>query len=178
MKISAFVATSVDGFIARPDGSLDWLAHAGGGDYGYQAFFDSTDALVIGRHTYEQAARMEPWPYGFKRVLVLSSGFVQIPDNLVRFVESTQQAPHVLVSSLAQAGVAHLYVDGGQTIQSFVRAGLLNELTINRLPILLGQGVPLFGPLAGDLALTVNDSQVLDNGVVQTRYQFGAGAFA
>jgi dihydrofolate reductase len=176
MKISAFVATSLDGFIARPDGSLDWLERAGGGDYGYQAFFDSIDALVIGRHTYEQATRLDPWPYGFKRVFVLSSGFVQVPDNLVRFVESTQYAPQVLVPSLAQAGIKHLYVDGGQTIQSFMRAGLLSELTINRLPILLGQGVPLFGALKADLPLTVSESQTLDNGVVQTRYRFGAGA--
>ena len=171
MKISAFVATSVDGFIARPDGSLDWLAHVGSSDYGYQAFFDSIDALVIGRHTYEKAAGMDPWPYGFKRVFVLSSGFVQVPENLVRFVESTQYAPPVLVSNLSQAGIKHLYVDGGQAIQSFLNADLLSELTINRLPLLLGQGVPLFGPLTGDLPLTLIDAQTLDNGVIQTRYR-------
>lgn len=175
MKISAFVATSVDGFIARPDGSLDWLRRATGDDYGYQTFFDSIDALVIGRHTYEQAARMDSWPYAYKRVLVLSRGFVQIPENIVRFVESTQYAPKVLATNLAQAGVEHLYVDGGKTIQSFMRAGLLNELTINRLPILLGQGVPLFGRLDADMALGLIESKTLDGDVVQTRYRVGTG---
>ncbi len=176
MKISAFVATSTDGFIARPDGSQDWLERAGTTDHGYQSFFDSVDALVIGRHTYEQALRHDPWPYGFKRVLVISSGFVQVPENLVRFVESTQYPPEVIVNNLAQADIKHLYVDGGQTIQSFIRAGLLTEITVNRLPVLLGQGIPLFGPLDRDIALTVQASDTLGAGVIQTRYAFNRGA--
>lgn len=170
MKISAFVACSVDGFIARGNGSVDWLAH-GNSDYGYQAYFDSVDALVIGRQTYEAARLLDPWPYGFKRVLVLSRQYVDIAQPLVRFVESTQLAPDALVSGLAQAGVRHLSVDGGLVIQSFIQAGLLREMTITRIPLLLGNGVPLFGPATGEVPMQQVEQRSFDGTVDQCTYQ-------
>lgn len=170
MKVSAFVAASVDGFIARADGRLDWL-EGGDSDYGYQSYFDSVDALIIGRKTFVAALAMATWPYGFKRVLVLSRRYVEIPQNLVRFVESTQYPPSTLVESLRQARIAHLAVDGGLTIQSFIQSNLLNEITITQIPILLGGGVPLFGPLPAGRSLTLQHSQSFDGGVQQSRYQ-------
>ena len=169
MKISAFVACSVDGFIARGNGSVDWLTH-GNSDYGYQAYFDSVDALVIGRQTYEAACQLDPWPYGFKRVLVLSRNYVEIAQPLVRFVESTQLAPATLVGGLAQAGVRHLSVDGGMVIQSFIQAGLLRQMTITRIPLLLGSGVPLFGPATGEVPLHQASLQSFDGAVDQCTY--------
>lgn len=173
MKISAFVACSVDGFIARGNGAVDWLAH-GNSDYGYQAYFDSVDAVVIGRQTYETARHLDPWPYGFKRVLVLSRNYVEIAQPLVRFVESTQLSPDALVSGLGQAGVRHLSVDGGLVIQSFIQAGLLRQLTITRIPRLLGSGVPLFGPATGEVPMKQIDQRSFDGTVDQCTYHLGA----
>src|SRR5580698_203113 len=122
MKVSVFIGTSVDGFIARPNGDLDFLPPGGGEPHGYNEFIATVDAIVIGRKTFETVLAMEDWPYGGKRVVVLSSRPVDL-SGARGVVEQMAGAPAEIVSQLAASGAHHLYVDGGITIQGFLRAG-------------------------------------------------------
>jgi dihydrofolate reductase len=173
MKASVFVATSLDGFIARKDGNLDWLGNAGeqtSEDYGFQAFMDSVNVLVMGRNTYEKVMTFGAWPYGDKPVVVLSRRTVEIPVALQKTVFSSSETPRALVERLSTQGISHLYVDGGVTIQRFLDSGLIDEITITRIPVLLGEGIPLFGRLAKDISLVHRSTRVFDNGYVQSTY--------
>ena len=174
MELSVFIATSLDGFIARTNGALDWLQGDSGGspppDFGYQSFFDSVDGLVMGRRTFEVVRAFPRWPYGSKPVVVLSSGPITIPAELAKSVEHARGSPQEIVAGLAARGWKHVYVDGGKTIQAFLAAGLIGRLIINRLPILLGNGIPLFGPLPGDVRLEHIRTQTYAGGMVQTEY--------
>ena len=173
MKATVFIAASVDGFIARTDGAIDWLPSGdnadGGEDYGYQAFFDSVDALVMGRNTYELARTFGTWPYGDKPVVVLSTDDPAIPSELGK-VESMSGAPMEIVSRLHRRGFRHLYIDGGKTIQGFLAAGLIQRMIITRIPVLIGTGIPLFGPLAADVRLEHVATRHYLSGLVQTEY--------
>ena len=146
-RCSVFIATSLDGFIARPNGDLDWLDRANatvpeGEDCGYQAFMDTVDILVMGRHTYEKVRTFGAWPYE-KPVVVLTSNPIDIPPD----------------------------IDGGNTIQRFLGAGLITDLTITLIPILLGEGIPLFGPQTEDIALTHQETLSYPFGFVQLKYE-------
>lgn len=180
MKASVYIATSLDGFIARPDGSIDWLypgeSQEAAEDYGYQEFFDSVDCLVMGRNTYELVRGFDAWPYGEKWVVVLSSRPLQIPESIAGTVESMSGTPEEVVHRLAQRGATHLYVDGGKTIQGFLAAGLIQEMTITTIPILIGSGIPLFGPLPQDVPLRHVETHAFTNGLVQSTYEVEAVA--
>ncbi|MGH8765244.1 MAG: dihydrofolate reductase family protein, partial [Burkholderiales bacterium] len=161
--------------ISRPDGSIDWLEDANrrapkGEDCGYGAFMAGIDALVMGRRTFEQALAFDPWPYG-KPVTVLSRGEVRIPAPLADKVAASVESPRALVDRLSRAGAKHLYVDGGLTIQSFLAAGLIDEITITVVPVLLGAGRTLFGPLAEDVRLDHLSTRAYEFGFVQNRYR-------
>jgi len=171
LRASVFIATSVDGFIARTDGAIDWLpAQTDDEDYGYQAFMDSVDALVMGSNTFALASSFTPWPYGSKPVVVLSSRALAIPPALAGTVESMCASPHAVMQRLAARGLRHVYVDGGRTIQGFLRDGLIDRLIITRIPILLGSGRPLFGTVARDVQLRHVATQAYPNGLVQSTY--------
>jgi dihydrofolate reductase len=175
IKASVFIATSLDGFIARANGDLNWLTEAQSAsteqDYGYQEFMDTVDTIVLGRNTFEPVLTFDTWPYGGKKVVVLSSKPSAVPPHLVDSVEWLSLPPQHLVERLAARGATHLYVDGGKTIQAFLKAGLIDELTITRVPILIGTGVPLFGPLNHDVRLTHLATQQFENGFVQSKYR-------
>ena len=176
VRTSAFVATSLDGFIARLDGSIDWLEDVQalipeGEDCGYLEFMSSIDGLVMGRHTFERALAFEQWPYGQLPVYVMSHAPVSVPPALVTTVHSFQGTPEALVARLSKDGFRHLYVDGGRTIQGFLQAGLLDDLTVTVVPLLLGVGRPLFGPLPHDGELTLMRSRAYDFGFVQSTYR-------
>jgi len=175
-RASAFIATSLDGFIARPDGSLDWLDDAQalipeGEDCGYLEFMASIDGLVMGRHTFERVLGFDPWPYGNTPVFVMSHAPVAVPIALSKSVHSVQSTPETLVAQLGRDRFRHLYVDGGQTIQGFLRAGLLDDITVTVIPVLLGAGRPLFGPLGRDVELTLMRSRAYEFGFVQSTYR-------
>ena len=175
-RASAFIATSLDGFIARADGSLDWLDDAQalipeGEDCGYLEFMASIDGIVMGRHTFERVLTFDPWPYGAIPVYVMSHSPVAVPVELAASVHSCQGTVEALVAQLGRERFRHLYVDGGQTIQGFLRSGLLDDLTITTIPVLLGTGRPLFGPLAQDVELTLMHSRAYDFGFVQSTYR-------
>ena len=174
MKASVFIATSLDGFIARSDGGLDWLGEPvdeSGEDYGYRESMDTVDVLVMGRNTFEQVLAFAEWPYGTKPVVVLSSRSLCIPPRIATTVETMSGSPAQVVARLAERGAKHLYIDGGQTIQRFLSARLIQRLIITRIPILIGCGISLFGPLAQDILLRHVGTQSFTNGLVQSEFE-------
>ena len=169
MKASVFIGTSLDGFIARANGALDFLPPGGGEPHGYDEFMATVDALVIGRKTFETVLTFDSWPYGEKRVFVLSTRPLATPPPDA-VVERMSGAPADIVSRLAARGITHIYVDGGITIQRFLQAGLIQRLIITRVPVLIGAGIPLFGPLQCDIALTHVATRHYASGLVQSEY--------
>lgn len=175
IKCSVFIATSLDGFIARTDGSIDWLKAANAvvppvEDCGYKAFISAVDTIVMGRNTFEQVLTFGEWPYGDTPVVVMSHRASPLPSNAPQTVTSSQEAPTDLVAKLRAQGKRHLYIDGGITIQSFLSERLINELTITVIPILLGTGKPLFGPLPFDISLLHVATRAYEFGFVQHKY--------
>lgn len=170
MTVSVFVGASVDGFIARRNGDLDWLPEGGGEPHGYDEFIASVDAIVIGRKTFEKVLTFDGWPYGDKRVVVLSSRPLNFSAVRGGVVEQMAGPPAEIVSQLAATGAHHLYVDGGITIQGFLRAGLIQRLVITRVPVLIGDGVPLFGALQRDIRLRHVATRHYPSGLVQSEY--------
>ena len=174
-ECAVFVGVSLDGFIARLNGDLDWLMGEGGGDaseYGYNEFIAGIDAIVMGRKTFEKALTFEKWYYGTKRVVVLSSRLLDLSTAQARggLVEQMAGCPAEIVSKLATSGARHLYVDGGITIQQFLRAGLIRRLIISRLPVLIGEGIPLFGSVPHDIRLGHIATRTYPGGMVQSEY--------
>jgi dihydrofolate reductase len=174
-----FVGTSLDGFIAREDGDLDWLTSVGDelGDTGYEEFFGGVDAMVLGRATYDTVVGFPEWPYAGKRVFLLSrtlhrSYTGNSPPSVPLPAETTVH-PTLgdVIDALLAEGRRRVYVDGGRTIQSFLRAGLVREITITRAPVLLGSGIPLFGPLHGDVHLRYTGGRELGAGFTQSSYE-------
>jgi dihydrofolate reductase len=170
MKASVFVGTSVDGFIARLNGAFDFLPPGGGEEHGYEVFFASVDALVIGRKTYETVLAFKEWPYGAKPVFVLSTRPLA-PAPAGADVERLSGAPAEIVSNLEARGVRHAYVDGGITIQRFLAAGLIQRLVVTRVPVLIGEGIALFGPTGRDIPLRHVATRSYESGLVQSEYE-------
>jgi dihydrofolate reductase len=171
MKVSVFIGTSVDGFIARKNGDLDWLPSDGGEPHGYDEFFASVDAVVIGRKTFETVLGFESWPYGSKPVIVLSTRLsqVNVPEGAV--CEVMAGSPAMVVERLAERGVSHIYIDGGATIRGFLESGLVGALTITRVPVLIGEGIPLFGSLPKDIRLEHRSTRSYPSGLVTSEYR-------
>ncbi|KRF09501.1 hypothetical protein ASH00_04480 [Arthrobacter sp. Soil782] len=167
-----FIGMSVDGMIARADDSLDWLtgdASAGEANNpdvsGFTEFMASVDHLVMGRSTYDVVQGMGEWFYGDTPVLVLSTT-LETDDPRIRIVRSLGEATALLDDD----GARNVYVDGGRTVRTFLAAGLIRTITLTRVPVLIGEGKPLFGELPADVRLQLDDVRALMGGAVQTRY--------
>lgn len=173
LQASVFVGTSVDGFIARPDGALDWLPDDAE-EHGYEAFMASVDVLVIGRNTYDTILGFGTWPYGAKPVVVLSHRPLPSPLPAGAHVESLAASPAEVVALLEARGFRHAYVDGGIVVQQFLQAGLIQTLTITRIPRLLGSGIPLFGTLHQDVILRHVRTTQYPSGLVSSVYTVDA----
>jgi dihydrofolate reductase len=171
MTASVFIGTSVDGFIARPNDDLDFLPEGGGEPHGYNEFIASVDAIVIGRKTFEKVLTFGAWPYGDKRVVVLSSRPLDLSKAIGGVVEQMAGPPAEIVAQLAARGVHHLYVDGGVTIQRFLRAGAIQRLIITHVPVLIGDGIPLFGKLPQVIQLRHVATRHYPSGLVQSEYE-------
>jgi dihydrofolate reductase len=174
MKASVYIATTVDGFIARENGSVDWLPTGEGTnseDYGYHSFMNSVDALVMGRNSYELVRTIGAWPYGDKPVIILTTRDLDIPENISNTVSQISGSPSEIVQRLTEKGYQHLYIDGGKTIQGFISAGLIQTLIITKVPVLIGCGLPLFGALPHDIHLKHLETLHFDNGFVQSQYE-------
>lgn len=169
-----FIAVSLDGFIARPDGDIDWLLQRDDPteDHGYTDFIADKDALVMGRGSYEKALTFPAWPYD-RAVVVLSRKLAgsEVPEALKGKVRFSDQPPAELMHELARQDIRKVYVDGGQVVQSFLRAGLVHDMVITTAPVLIGQGRPLFGALAADVDLQLLASRSFASGLVQSTYR-------
>ena len=169
-----FIATSLDGFIARPDGTLDWLISrsAPEEDHGYTTFIAGMDCILMGRGTYEAVLGFPDWPYTLP-VLVLSKSLAgqPAPDALRDKVSFADLTPQQAMQRLATQGHRRAYIDGGQIVQSFLRAGLIADMTITTAPVLIGQGRPLFGTLPQDIALVHQATTAFPSGLVQSRWR-------
>lgn len=171
MNVTVFVGASVDGFIARLNHDLDWLPEGGGEPHGYAEFMATVDVLVIGRNTFEKVLTFDSWPYGTKRVVVLSSQPIDFSKVAGAVLEQMSGAPSDILAQLAASGANHVYVDGGITIQRFLSEGLVQRLIITRVPVLIGTGIPLFGSLPHDVHLTHIATRDFPSGLVQSEYQ-------
>lgn len=173
---TSFIATSLDGYIARQDGGLDWLDAANqsvtaGEDCGYAAYMRTVDALVMGRSTFEKVASFPGWPYGDLPVYVLSRGWTALPAGTPASVRLHNGPLDELLARAAQDGCRSLYIDGGKTVQAFIQARLLEEITVTTIPVLIGVGRRLFGELDADVALRHISTQAYPFGFVQSRYK-------
>lgn len=173
---SVCIATSLDGFISRSDGDIDWLLEANatvtpGEDCGYAKFMETVDVLVMGRKTYEQVITFDPWPYMGLEVIVLSSQKVSIPAHLQSCVVTSSETPADLIKRLANRGLRHVYIDGGKTIQGFLADGLIHQITITVVPVLLGSGRPLFATVGKGQKLDLVSSTAYEFGFVQSTYR-------
>ncbi len=173
MKTSVFVGVSVDGFIARPKGELDFLDAGGDEPHGYDEFIATVDTIVMGRKTFETVLGFSTWPYGPRPVVALSGRPLELATAASRGgrVEQMSGPPADIVATLADRGVQHVYVDGGITIQGFLREGLVNRLVITRVPVLIGSGIPLFGTLSRDVLLRHVATKTFRGGLVQSEYE-------
>ena len=175
IQCAVFIATSLDGFIAREDGSIDWLNEANqvvppDEDCGYGQFMADVDVLVMGRNTFEQVLTFTPWPYGSTPVVVMSRKGIELPASVPSSVSVCSEHPAALIAKLGQQGVRKVYLDGGQTIQSFLVEGLVNSITVTTIPVLLGKGKSLFGKLPADIRLEHKGTKTYPFGFVQNEY--------
>ncbi len=165
-----FVGTSLDGFIAREDHSLDWLPIPDPDEHGFTAFLASVDAVVMGRNTFEVVLRHPEWPYPKPVVVLTTRPWTRgLPAGAA--VEFMAGTPPEIVARLAARGMRHLYVDGGLTIQRFLAAGLIDRMVITRVPMLIGRGIPLFGPIGRDVALEHMGTRTHPGGLVTSEYR-------
>lgn len=169
---AVFICTSLDGFIAREDGALDWLPQPEGEeDHGFADFMASVDGIVMGRGTYEAVRGFGDWPYE-KPAVVLSQKLAgtEVPGDIAGRVRFWSSGPEETMQRLAAEGWTRVYVDGGQVIAAFLRAKLIAEITVFRAPVLIGHGTPLFGALEGDVKLRLLSSRDYPGGLVEARY--------
>ena len=167
-----YIAQSLDGYIAGPNGELDWLNEIDNpenSDLGFADFMDQVDALVMGRNTFEKVHSFGMWPYE-KPVFVVSSKLKDIPHNLSDKAFLISGNPREIVKSLSADGFENLYVDGGLLIQGFLESELIDRLIISTIPVILGNGISLFGKLDSRINLKFESSQVLLNQMVKTEY--------
>lgn len=172
-----FIATSLDGFIARRDGAIDWLLARDdpGEDHGYRDFIATIDGLVMGRGSFESVAGMDPWPYD-KPVWVLSKALAgsPAPERLKDRVRFLDVSPREAMALAERDGWRRVYVDGGRVVQSFLREGLISDLVITFVPVLIGDGRRLFGQTGADIALNHIGAVFFPSGLVQSRYRIDA----
>jgi dihydrofolate reductase len=173
MKLSVFCGVSVDGFLARPDHGLDFLDAGGQEPHGFEEFYGSVDVVVIGRRTFEVVLKFGQWFYGKKQVVVLSSRPLDFSSLQGAVIEQMSGDPAGIAQWLRTRGFRHAYIDGGITIQQFLAAGLIDRLVITRVPILIGEGISLFGALPHDIALRHVATRTYKGGLVQSEYETG-----
>lgn len=174
MKLSGFCGVSVDGFLARPNHALDFLRAGEQEPHGFEEFYAGVDVVVIGRKTFEVVLTFDKWFYGNKPVVVLSSHPLDFSSVKGGVVEQMAGEPAEIMTQLKARGFKHAYIDGGITIQRFLAAGVIDRLVITRVPVLIGDGIPLFGPVPRDIGLRHVATRCYNGGLVQSEYEVGA----
>ena len=172
MKTTVYIGTSLDGFIARKDDDIDWLVKFQNPEVhqSYKDFMDRIDAIVIGRGTFEKVLTFPGWPYE-KKVFVLSNSIKIIPAELEEKLAILSMRPKELFGYLSGEGFSKIYVDGGKVIQDFLKEDCIDEMIITRVPVLIGNGIPLFGHLDKDIQFEHKQTEVYSNGLVKSRYE-------
>jgi dihydrofolate reductase len=166
---------SLDGFLARPDDALDFLHTGEQEPHGFKEFLASVDVVVIGRRTFEVVLKLGHLAlYGKKPVFVLTSSLLDFSSVKGCMVEQMSGEPAEIVKQLESHGFKHGYIDGGLTIQRFLAAGLIDRFVITRVPVLIGAGIPLFGPLPRDITLRHIATRSYNGGLVQSEYEIRA----
>jgi dihydrofolate reductase len=168
-KVSIYIASSIDGYIARTDGNLDWLryGHTGDEDYGFKKFTSSIDAVVMGRNTYEVVAGFGEWAYKDKRVVVLSNTLTEVRKEAELFSGRLTE----LLAKLVTENVKHIWIDGGLTVSRFLEAGLVDDITISIIAMILGSGIPLFSVMNQEHKCHLVSTQSYPSGLVQLKYE-------
>ena len=171
MKTSVYIGTSLDGYIAKPDGNIDWLTIYGNDDaiHAYEEFMNGIDAIVIGKGTYEKILSFPSWPY-VKKAFVLSTSLKQLPDTLKDNATLLSMKPKELLSYLSEMGFSSIYVDGEKVIQDFLKEDMIDNLIISKVPVLIGNGIPLFGFISADLKFKHMRTETQSNGLVRSYY--------
>lgn len=167
-RLSVFIASSLDGYIATRDGSLAWLEEAASSDedYGYESFLESVDALAMGRGTYDHIAHLDPMPFGNRPVFV----FTHRPPGPRDGVTFWQESPRGALDRWTTMGLGRVYVDGGALISDFLAEGLIDDLVLTKVPVLLGDGLPLFHPIGVSTGLRLESVQSWPSGFVNLTY--------
>lgn len=168
-----YIAVSLDGYIADRDGGVQWLEeipNPEGNDFGFGKFMEGVDGILMGRKTFEKVLSFGVWPYT-KRVFVLSTTLKKIPEALKEKAEIIEGEPETILTDLKERGYEDLYIDGGRTIQGFLKEGLIQEMIITTIPVILGGGIPLFGSLDEKVSLELVGSEVLVDALVKTHYR-------
>lgn len=179
IKCSVYIAASIDGFIAKPDGDIEWLDRFSTSELNglsFNDFMSTVDTLVMGRNTFDKVLSFEHWPYEAIPVVVLTSRKLVIPEYLQSKVRVESGSPDKLLSKLESEGKRHLYIDGGNTIQRFLQARLIHEMTITWVPLLLGKGISLFDSFGTEIPLRLIATTTSKNGFVQVRYELASPA--
>lgn len=174
-----FIATSLDGYVARTDRTLDWLMKqpAEDGDTAFADFMKSVDGLIMGAGSFRTLLVMEEWPYD-KPVIVMSLSMQDsdIPPHLAGKVRISDAPISALMEQLDRRGWKRVYVDGGRLVQSFLREGRIADLEITVVPILIGSGIRLFGALEQDIDLELVSTEPRKNGMVTLKYRVPGSA--
>lgn len=172
MRSIVFIGTSLDGFIARKDGDIDWLVQYANDEavHAYEKFMSGIDAIVIGRGTFEKVLSFPSWPYE-KKVFMLSTSIKEVPAVLKEKVTILSMKPGELLNYLSGKGLSSIYVDGGKVIQDFLKEDLIDELIISKVPVLLGNGISLFGHLDTTIPFKHNRTEIGSNGLVRSYYE-------
>lgn len=173
MKTIVYIAQSLDGFIAKKDGDIAWLEefpNPDGSDFGFSDFMKKIDALLMGRNTYEKVLTFGFWPYD-KPVYVVSNTIKVVPENLKEKVFIVRGEIFEILKNLENKGLKNIYVDGGKLIQSFLSEDLIDTMIITTIPVILGEGLPLFGSVGRELKWDLVESQVLNKYAVKSEYR-------
>jgi dihydrofolate reductase len=172
MKVSAYVGISMDGYLARKDGDFEWLTVFAdeNANKAYESFLQRIDAMVIGRKTLDAVLKFPDWPYQ-KDVFVLSNTLKELPGKANVNTWILSLTPEDLLIFLKQKGFENICVDGGQVIQDFLAAGLIDEMIISTVPVLIGSGIPLFSNISRDITFSLLRSEVQANGLVRNHYE-------
>jgi len=168
-KVSIYIASSIDGYIARKDGNLDWLhyGHTGDEDYGFKKFTSTVDAVIMGKNTYEVVSSFDEWAYKDKRVIVLSHTLAKVRKEAELFSGELTE----LLAKLHAENVKHVWVDGGITASKFLEAGLVDDITISIIAMVLGSGIPLFSAMNQEHRCRLISTQSYPSGLAQLKYE-------
>ncbi|MFA7332075.1 MAG: dihydrofolate reductase family protein [Candidatus Delongbacteria bacterium] len=171
MELIYYVAASLDGYIATPDGGVDWLDEFNGGDddYGYSEFLGSVDVLLMGSLTWRRALELGDWAWGDKPCVVFTRQ--ELESDIPNLIVETR-SPRVVVEELARAGHQRAWlVGGGRLAAALLQEDLLTDVIISSMPVLLGAGIPLVHALGEVRSLSLEDTRCYSNGVVQSHYR-------